>query len=141
MIKIYQVFIAEYESQTYGDCVRACLESILEKPLNLLNFYSTFGKNRCWVEAVNKDLAEVGHKMERYPGYVIKLNQYGIDYYTNDNDMNHVVVSYNGKIVHDPSDKCYIRLYKPKPDDVERSIKWKHIISKQPKARFYLEKI
>jgi len=117
MKKIYNKF--GYGSKV-GGCLLACLESLLEQPLNLVNFHllmSQDEKDWDWLETVNEDLKdEVNYKLVKI--YKPKKRKYIIHYY-NVNGFVHVVIGQDGKIIHDPSSHTLIYIEDPNEKDVE----------------------
>jgi hypothetical protein len=143
MIKVYQKYSVRYKGVSYGDCAAACIESILEKPVNLFNFFKMGNDSKDWVQDINDDLKEYGYKLVKVPGYIILKNRYSIDY-VNYKYAAHVYVSYNGKKVHDPGDKTLVRIgWYDDPEDAKcyAGTLEKYLNKKQPIFRFYLEKI
>jgi hypothetical protein len=146
MIRIYQRFIIDYGGRGYGDCMAACIESILEKPVNLLNFYTK--KHFGWEMVLfnlNIDLKEIGYRAFQVPGHLVLKNQYSIDTYIFGKSHSHAVVGYNNKLIHDPSDKPSVVLgcvVEPGKYNTGVNIKYEYMRrTRLPNFKYYLEKL
>ena len=116
MIPVYQTNDpGRFGPTDNGDCLRACLASLLELPLKAVpHFMETAEKARTWPIALAKWLHGRGLDLDvlHPPGDVPAVLKYMAAHHPSEHymllgrsgpDFGHVVIGKGGKIVHDPS--------------------------------------
>jgi len=106
MIKTYQTKTVANDGE--GDCLAACIASILERPLRHINAPST--KDPQYWSKLDTSLARIGYRLvrpkKRPKGYAIAYGP-GERIYPAGHDLEftsiiHAVVVFNGQLIHDP---------------------------------------
>jgi hypothetical protein len=108
MIPVFQTIISDPNNNIHGNCMGACLASIMELSINVVPKFQDMGQN--WFQPFWDFLAEHGYTFHG-TGKPENVEVYdkGIDgYYVVNGDSprgftrGHSVVYYKGKMVHDP---------------------------------------
>lgn len=109
MKKVYQTVHTDLETGIIGNCIQACLASLLEVPLDSLPFF-------CRMDLYKSHLREK-HALHvlRFKGYPPRDGKHYIVGYDvkGVKEIGHCVIWRNGRIVHDPKRPKTHRLTKP----------------------------
>lgn len=109
MIKVYQTLTVDNDGQ--GNCLNACIASILERPLREVANILPNGEG-CWFSQWNAWLAEQGYKLvyskpgSPPKGYSLATlyteRVYPEGHRKAGANIAHMCVAFNGRIIHDP---------------------------------------